>query len=86
LLAELAHVPIVVLADARDIETEQCTLDAGAADVIASPARSAVLQARVQGALTSARQAREELRAQLESARGASVHPFPVFARDTRAG
>ncbi|KXV15350.1 chemotaxis protein CheB [Caballeronia megalochromosomata] len=85
LLAELAHVPIVVLADARDVETEQCTLDAGAADVIAKPARSGVLQARVQGALASARRAREELRALLESAGGASVHPFPVFARDARA-
>ncbi|SPB13672.1 two component LuxR family transcriptional regulator [Caballeronia novacaledonica] len=84
LLAELAHVPIVVLADARDAETEQCTLDAGAADVIAKPAKSAVLQARVQGVLTSARQAREELRALMESAGGASVHPFPVIVRDTR--
>lgn len=85
LLGELAHVPIVVLADARDVETEQCTLDAGAADVIATPARSGVLQARVQGALASARRAREELRALVESAGGASVHPFPVFARDARA-
>ena len=82
LLSELAHVPIVVLADARDVETEQCTLDAGAADVIAKPARSAVLQARVQGALASARKAREELRAMLDSACGANVHPFPVYVRD----
>jgi two-component system cell cycle response regulator len=86
LLAELAHVPIVVLADAHDVETERCTLDAGAADVIAKPARSAVLQARVQGALASARKAREELRALLESAGGANVHPFPVFVRDAHGG
>ncbi|WP_321798934.1 response regulator [Caballeronia sp. J97] len=84
LLTELAHVPIVVLTDGRDVETEQRTLDSGAADVIAKPARSAVLQARVQGALASACKAREELRALLESAGGANVHPFPVYARDTR--
>ncbi|WP_061133888.1 response regulator [Caballeronia fortuita] len=84
LLAEFPHVPIVVLADRRDVETEQCTLDAGAADVIAKPRRSAVLQARVQGALVSARNAREEWRAMLEAAGGASVHTFPVFARDAR--
>ncbi|AET94220.1 CheB methylesterase (plasmid) [Burkholderia sp. YI23] len=86
LLAQYAHVPIVVLADGRDVETEQCTLDAGAADVIAKPAKSVVLEARVQGALDSARKAREEVRAWLESSGGASVHPFPVSARDVRTG
>jgi two-component system, cell cycle response regulator len=84
LLTHYAHVPIVVLAEARDVETEQCTLDAGAADVIAKPARSAVLHARVLAALDSARKAQEELRALLESSEGANVHPFPVFARDMR--
>ncbi|SAK47759.1 two component AraC family transcriptional regulator [Caballeronia temeraria] len=84
LLSELAHVPIIVLGDARDVETEQCTLDAGAADVIAKPARPAVLQARVQGALTSARKAREELRALLESSGGTNIHPFPLYVRDGR--
>ncbi|SAK45126.1 two component LuxR family transcriptional regulator [Caballeronia hypogeia] len=84
LLARHPLVPIVVLADSRDIQTEQSTLDAGAADVIAKPARPAVLQARVRAALDSARRAREELRAWLEAQPGASVHQFPVFARDTR--
>jgi two-component system, cell cycle response regulator len=84
LLKQYGHVPIVVLADARDADTEQCTLDAGAADVIAKPAKSAVLEARVQGALDSARKAREEVRALLESSGGASVHPFPAYARYAR--
>ena len=78
LLEQYGHVPIVVLADARDAATEQCTLDAGAADVIAKPARSAVLEARLQGALDSARKAREEVRAWVESSGGSNVHPFPV--------
>lgn len=86
LLARHPEVPVVVLADRSDIETEQCMLDAGAADVIAKPARPAVLQARVHGALASARRAREELRALLDSQGGASVHPFPVYVRDARSG
>ncbi|BBU33182.1 hypothetical protein BTHE68_69160 (plasmid) [Burkholderia sp. THE68] len=86
LLAKLPHVPIVVLADARDVQTEQCTLDAGAADVIARPARSAVLHARVLAALDSAKKALDESRALLDSSAGARVHPFPVFARDARGG
>jgi two-component system cell cycle response regulator len=84
LLAPNPLVPVIVLADACDADTEQRTLDAGAADVIAKPARPAVLQARVRAALCSARRAREALRAALESPAGASVHPFPVYIRDTR--
>ncbi|BAN27432.1 response regulator containing a CheY-like receiver domain and a GGDEF domain (plasmid) [Caballeronia insecticola] len=78
-------VPIVVLADACDAETERHMLDAGAADVIAKPAKPAVLQARMRAALATARKAQEALRAALESPAGASVHTFPVLARDTRS-
>jgi two-component system cell cycle response regulator len=84
LLAANPLVPIIVLADACDIDTERQTLDAGAMDVIAKPARPAVLQARVRAALTSARMAQEALRAALEAPAGASVHPFRAFARDPR--
>ncbi|SAL41647.1 two component AraC family transcriptional regulator [Caballeronia peredens] len=78
-------VPIVVLTDACDAHTEQQTLDAGAADVIGKPARPAVLQARMRAALATARKAQEALRAALENPAGASVHTFPVLARDTRS-
>lgn len=76
-------VPVIVLTDVCDVETEQRTLDAGAADVIAKPARPAVLQARVRAALASARKAQETLRAALDSPAGASVHPFPASARES---
>ncbi|WP_404990167.1 response regulator [Caballeronia sp. LZ065] len=84
LLAPNPLVPLIVLADACDADTERRTLDAGAADVIAKPAKPAVLQARVRAALASARRAREALRAALEASAGASVHPFPVYVRDPR--
>jgi two-component system cell cycle response regulator len=84
LLAPDPLIPIIVLADACDVDTEQRMLDAGAADVIAKPARPAVLQARVRAALASARQAQETLRSALESPGGARVHPFPANARDMR--
>jgi len=85
LLAPNPLVPVIVLADACDVETEQRTLDAGAADVIAKPARPAVLQARVRAALASARKAQEALRAALDSPAGANVHPFPASARESRS-
>jgi two-component system, cell cycle response regulator len=77
------QVPIVVLADACDVDTEQRTLDAGAADIIAKPAKPAVVQARVLAALSSTRKAEEEIRAMLDSSGRASVHPFPGVSRDT---
>ncbi|MDR5836862.1 response regulator [Caballeronia sp. LZ034LL] len=84
LLAPNPLVPLIVLADACDADTERHILDAGAADVIAKPAKPAVLQARVRAALASARRAREALRAALEASAGANVHPFPVSVRDPR--
>ncbi|MDR5823273.1 response regulator [Caballeronia sp. LZ043] len=84
LLAPNPLVPLIVLADACDAETERRILDAGAADVIAKPAKPAVLQARVRAALASTRRAREALRAALEASAGANVHPFPVYVRDPR--
>lgn len=84
LLAPHPLVPLIVLADACNADTERRILDAGAADVIAKPAKPAVLQARVRAALASARRAREALRAALEASAGASVHPFPVYVRDPR--
>ncbi|WP_409018217.1 response regulator [Caballeronia sp. LZ035] len=84
LLAPNPLVPLIVLADACDADTERRTLDAGAADVIAKPAKPAVLQARVRAALASARRAREALRAALEASAGANVHPFPVYVREPR--
>ena len=86
LVAANPFVPVIVLADARDSAAEQCTLDAGAADVIAKPAKPAVLQARVRAAMVAAQRAQEELRALQESHAGASVHPFPVFVEDPRRG
>ncbi|WP_232316381.1 response regulator [Candidatus Burkholderia verschuerenii] len=77
LLAAHPHVPVVVLADNRDIGTERATLDAGAADMIAHPVRSAILQARMRAALASALRAEEEIRALLDPSKHASVHPFP---------
>jgi two-component system, cell cycle response regulator len=81
LLAAHPHVPVIVLAEATDIEAERRTLDAGAADVIAKPARPAVLQARVRAALTAAQSAEGEIRALFDSSKRASVHPFPGNAR-----
>jgi two-component system, cell cycle response regulator len=82
LLAAHPQVPVVVLADACDVDTEQRTLDAGAADVIAKPAKAAVVEARVRAALLSTRRAEEEIRALLDSSNRASVHPFPGGSRD----
>ena len=84
LLATNPLVPIIVLADACDADTERQTLDAGAADFIAKPARPAVLQARMRAALAWARWAQEALRVALDAPAGANVHPFPVFVRDIR--
>jgi two-component system, cell cycle response regulator len=77
LLQAYPHVPVIVLADSADVQTEQSTLDAGAADVIAKPARPAILQARVRAALASALKAEEDARAMLDASSRASVHPFP---------
>jgi two-component system, cell cycle response regulator len=77
LLAAHPHVPVVVLADTPDIDTERALLDAGAADVIAHPLRPAILQARMRAALASALRAEEEIRALLDRAKHASVHSFP---------
>jgi two-component system, cell cycle response regulator len=75
------HVPVIVLTDARDIETEQRTLDAGAIDIVVKPARPSVLQARVRAALASAFVAHQSVRESREAANPASVHPFPGATR-----
>jgi two-component system, cell cycle response regulator len=77
LLEAWPHVPVIVLTESADLQTEQNTLDAGAADVIAKPARSAILQARVRAALASALKAEEDTRELLDQSNRASVHPFP---------
>ncbi len=82
--ASYPHVPIVVLVEACDVAIEQRTLDSGAADVIAKPAKPAVLQARVLNALTAARKVEEEINALRESPGGASVHSFPAASREGR--
>lgn len=80
--AALPDVPVVVLADACDAQTEKRVLDLGAADVIAKPAKPVVLQARVRNVLASFRSVDEEIRALVESASAARVHPFPGVSRD----
>jgi two-component system, cell cycle response regulator len=86
LLAAHPQVPVVVLADACDVDVEQRTLDAGAADIIAKPAKPAVVQARVLAALSSTRKAEEEIRALLDSSSRASVHLFPGVSREANGG
>jgi two-component system, cell cycle response regulator len=77
LLEAYPHVPVIVLADSADVQTEQRTLDDGAADVLSKPARPAILQARVRAALATALKAEEDARAMLDASNRASVHPFP---------
>ena len=59
----LEHVPVVYISPAADIDAEQRALDLGAADVIAKPFKAAVLQARIQSIIDTARRIEAEVHA-----------------------
>jgi two-component system, cell cycle response regulator len=64
--AALEHVPIVYIAPAADVDTEQRALDLGAADVITQPFKPAVLQARIQRIINTVRRIEAEARTIIE--------------------